>query len=241
MKKHILSLVLTVFLSGSFAQQIDIVSVDDMSTSLNGSEQSVSGSPSDVNIFKDMVIVNNDTEPVTLLIRRVQLANSGVLDQICYDDLLCVDATGETYTIPSEVTVQPGENTQFKPQIVPDNEEACVINKYEIITPFGIVMEEINVKFTSGTADCFLNTEEKLTIKTFEFYPNPAKESVKVEFDANEQATIQVLDALGKTVVNEKVSSGDKVAVNHLNNGVYFVQLTSDFGVVERKKLIIKR
>lgn len=240
MIRQLLNISAILFTASLFAQQVDIVSVDDLTTSLNGSEQTVNGNPSDVNIYKDMKVVNNGSEAITISLRRVELANSGVLDQICYDDILCVDASGEIYTIPSDITIEPGANSQFKPQIVPDDQEACVINKYEVITPFGVVLEEITVKFTAGSASCNLSTENNLAVNTFEFFPNPAKESIKVSFDAQSKASIQVVDALGKIVVNKNVLSGSEIAVNHLNNGVYFVQLISDYGVVERKKLIIK-
>lgn len=235
---------LLLFTVGTYFSQgdISIVSVDDMSTSLNGTTVEVSGNPSDINIYKDLRIVNDGNEAITISYKRTRLVDDGVLDQIC-DEFLCHDADdNDTYITPIEVTVQPGENTEFKPQIVPDGKEVCVYNKYEVVTPFGVVFDEITIKYTSGNANCLLNTNNELSlVKHFEFYPNPAQEDITVMYDSKDQTSLQITDALGKTVVNKSIFSGSKIVLNELNNGVYFVQLITKEGIVERKKLIVKR
>lgn len=234
------SVLFTVFSHGQ--EDISIVSVDDMSTSLNGTEVTVNGNPSDLTVYKDMRLVNNTTAEKTVYIRRVKLANQGVLDQICYNDMLCVDATGETYTIPSEIVMQPGEDAEFKPQIVPAGDEVCVINEYEIINAFGVVYTNITVKFTSGDADCTLNaTEVEPLVQDFSIYPNPATSSVTISFNSASEHILMITDALGNKVVEQNVYTESTIAVDELNNGVYFVQLYGKDGLVERKKLIVKK
>ena len=243
--KNILQITFSLLFYGGvcFAQgDISIVSVDDMTTPLNGSTVEVNGDPSAVNIYKDLRIVNEGDEAITISYRRIRLVDAGILDQIC-DEFLCHDADdNDTYITPIEVTVEPGENTEFKPQIVPDGKEVCVYNKYEVITPFGVVFDEITIKYTSGNANCYLNTENEIaSIKMFEFYPNPAQDKITITYNSNDQASFQITDALGKTVVNKKIYSGNTIALDKFNNGVYFVQLITKEGVVERKKLIVKR
>lgn len=235
---------LLLFSIGTYFSQgdISIVSVDDLSTSLNGTTVEVSGNPSDINIYKDLRIVNDGNEAITITYKRTRLVDDGVLDQIC-DEFLCHDADDiDTYITPVEITVLPGENTIFKPQIVPDGKEVCVYNKYEVVTPFGVVFDEITIKYTSGNANCLLNTNNELSlVKHFEFYPNPAQEDITIMYDSKDQTSLQITDALGKTVVNKSIFSGSKIVLNELNNGVYFVQLITKEGIVERKKLIVKR
>lgn len=235
---------LLLFSIGTYFSQgdISIVSVDDLSTSLNGTTVEVSGNPSDINIYKDLRIVNDGNEAITITYKRTRLVDDGVLDQIC-DEFLCHDADDiDTYITPVEITVLPGENTIFKPQIVPDGKEVCVYNKYEVVTPFGVVFDEITIKYTSGNANCLLNTNNELSlVKHFEFYPNPAQEDITIMYDSKDQTSLQITDALGKTVVNKSIFSGSKIILNELNNGVYFVQLITKEGIVERKKLIVKR
>lgn len=235
---------LLLFSIGTYFSQgdISIVSVDDLSTSLNGTTVEVSGNPSDINIYKDLRIVNDGNEAITITYKRTRLVDDGVLDQIC-DEFLCHDADDiDTYITPVEITVLPGENTIFKPQIVPDGKEVCVYNKYEVVTPFGVVFDEITIKYTSGNANCLLNTNNELSlVKHFEFYPNPAQEDITIIYDSKDQTSLQITDALGKTVVNKSIFSGSKIVLNELNNGVYFVQLITKEGIVERKKLIVKR
>lgn len=235
---------LFLFSIGTYFSQgdISIVSVDDLSTSLNGTTVEVSGNPSDINIYKDLRIVNDGNEAITITYKRTRLVDDGVLDQIC-DEFLCHDADDiDTYITPVEITVLPGENTIFKPQIVPDGKEVCVYNKYEVVTPFGVVFDEITIKYTSGNANCLLNTNNELSlVKHFEFYPNPAQEDITIIYDSKDQTSLQITDALGKKVVNKSIFSGSKIVLNELNNGVYFVQLITKEGIVERKKLIVKR
>jgi hypothetical protein len=232
------ALFLSVFATAQ--EDISIVSVDDMSTSLNGTEVVVNGSPSDLTVYKDMRLVNNTNEPKTVYIRRIKLANLGVLDQICYNDMLCVDATGETYIIPSEIVIQPGEDAEFKPQIVPAGDEVCVINKYEITTAFGVVYDDITVKFTSGSADCFLNTANAPIVKEFTVYPNPASTALTISFSSPEKHVLLITDALGNKVIEQNILTESTIAVEDLNNGIYFVQLYNKEGLVDRKKLIVK-
>ena len=78
-------------------------------------------------------------------------------------------------------------------------------------------------------------------------YPNPAKGTVKLEYNAGNNATvtIKVLDVTGKTsmIMNRAVIAGKNTItanVSSLTNGLYFVQFING-NEVQTKKLIISK
>ena len=61
-------------------------------------------------------------------------------------------------------------------------------------------------------------------------YPNPAHEHITIELDFNAQAAYQIIDALGKTIVQGKIDGGTKqvrVDVSSLAKGQYHVVIQS--------------
>ncbi|MGA9638701.1 T9SS type A sorting domain-containing protein [Flavobacterium sp.] len=67
---------------------------------------------------------------------------------------------------------------------------------------------------------------------TSSIYPNPVKDVLNINTQESIQK-IEVLDILGKTVLTNK--GENTVDVSSLNNGIYFLKLTSDKGVSTNK------
>ncbi len=71
-------------------------------------------------------------------------------------------------------------------------------------------------------------------------YPNPTSGQLTVEFPGNGKRYLRVVDQKGKVVVEQEVSSSDRVDLTQLNAGQYLVELTdSSKHTVTRK--VIKR
>ena len=69
-------------------------------------------------------------------------------------------------------------------------------------------------------------------------YPNPAKEAINVQCTMNEWngATIEVLDVYGKLLQTLKADSEiTQINVSNLANGMYFVRMTTEQGVVTKR------
>ena len=69
-------------------------------------------------------------------------------------------------------------------------------------------------------------------------YPNPAKEAINVQCTMNEWngATVEVLDVYGKLLQTLKVDSEiTQINVSSLANGMYFVRMTTEQGVVTKR------
>tara|TARA_R110001592_G_scaffold165164_3_gene399381 strand:- start:5177 stop:6082 length:906 start_codon:yes stop_codon:yes gene_type:complete len=82
-------------------------------------------------------------------------------------------------------------------------------------------------------ADAVISVEEYKMLEGIFVYPNPAKEQLTLDLGANnlKNASVKVLDLLGKTITHQKVSSSKTtISLNGLNQGVYLVKFTNDLG-----------
>lgn len=82
--------------------------------------------------------------------------------------------------------------------------------------------------------------------KTMNIYPNPASEmiSIEVNFSLDDQSTIQVVDVLGRIVIDQPLMVTDKlftISVNELPQGSYFLQLKTDGALIETEMIQIIR
>ena len=83
---------------------------------------------------------------------------------------------------------------------------------------------------------------ETSPISISEFYPNPAKEFVNVNYYLNSESEMVIMDILGNKVKNiyftEKGTQN--INISDLSKGIYFGNLISNNEVVAIKKLIVK-
>ena len=79
------------------------------------------------------------------------------------------------------------------------------------------------------------------SIKETMVYPNPASDNLTIKLpQASKGIKIEVLDNLGKVVINDTMDSEVKnLNISDLEQGLYFVQITSG-NVTETKKVIVK-
>jgi hypothetical protein len=78
-------------------------------------------------------------------------------------------------------------------------------------------------------------------IHTFNVSPNPASTTVSIN-NLEIGSTIQIADMTGK-IVSEKIVLASEMTldINDLNNGIYFVQLATNTGIVGAKKLVVNK
>lgn len=76
-------------------------------------------------------------------------------------------------------------------------------------------------------------------------YPNPVKETLNVVFTSksNQEASINIIDLRGAIIKSEKVnlrSNLNEISLNvsNLNAGIYFVQLSTNEGIVTKKLIV---
>jgi hypothetical protein len=87
-----------------------------------------------------------------------------------------------------------------------------------------------------GSSSVGLNEKDDASILLF---PNPASDYIR--FATTDQAVIVITDIAGRIVLKEQVAGGqNQVSVNHLQKGLYLVQIEQNDKTVQLNKLVIK-
>ena len=76
---------------------------------------------------------------------------------------------------------------------------------------------------------------EKSTTKV---YPNPAKDYVTIKNEKTEKLSFQIFDISGKLILSGKSKSNEKIDIQTLEKGNYFLQIQNGNGQKENLKLI---
>jgi len=100
---------------------------------------------------------------------------------------------------------------------------------------------DVFIKYLNDTGKLIGNTTNFETITTLEsdavsIYPNPTTGELKIENGELKIQQISVLDLMGNKLLYLERASGE-VDISHLPSGIYFVQITTEKGVVTKKVL----
>ena len=76
----------------------------------------------------------------------------------------------------------------------------------------------------------------------FSIYPNPAKDKLTVDFNAEGNYSIQIIDLMGRTIVaNKSITSGTILSLDKLTSGNYFVVISDEKSNLKgTQQLVIK-
>ncbi|RFC55939.1 T9SS type A sorting domain-containing protein [Brumimicrobium aurantiacum] len=216
-----------------FAQDIEIVSVNDMNTDLSGTSVEAVGDANGQPVYYEFRVINNSSSTIEVKYKRERILNSGLIDAIC-DEHFCIDAD-DTYswTTPQLNTIESGDNGVFKPQVSPNGSEFCGVYKYFVVNDSGDELDSITVLYKSTNAECNLDVAQQETKSKLGIYPNPAQNYVSFDGDLVENGgTVVFLDALGKEVKRYEITSNNsKVSVSDLKRGIYFVNVYGQNGL----------
>lgn len=241
MKLTLLATSLLLTFSVVLGQSIEIVDVNDMNTDISGTTVEVVGDKNDQTIYKDMRIVNTGDSEIIVKYKRIRDYSSGALDQIC-DNSLCYDADDSyTYTSPAPNPIASGDQSIFKPQIVPNGMESCAVNKYYVISDFGVIYDSITVVYRTTNAECNLSIKNENKKQEFNIFPNPAQNTINIKGESLKNGgTIVFLDALGKEVKRTLVNNVENnISISELKRGVYFVNIYSQDGVKSKVQRLV--
>lgn len=239
-----LIILLTAFLFMSvqiFGQSIKIVAADDLSTDISGTTVEVVGEANDI-IYLDLRVINLQQETLKIRYKRVRDYNSGRHDQLC-DEILCHEVDDAyIYISPLTIELESGVPSEFKPQIVPNNQESCAVHSYYVVSEFGVVYDSIQVIFKTPNTNCILSIDKEKDM-SFNIFPNPVKEVVTLSGEVLKSGgTVVFTDALGKEVKRVSVSEvNTSIDVNDLNRGVYLVNIITKNGEESSIQRLIKQ
>ncbi len=153
---------------------------------------------------------------------------------------------GNTYTLDALFSMSPdGEEWTETYDDVLDDEVIYLEDGgpvYFIVSPYftgetGTYLLDMTIERSPSTAvkDAFTSQ--------IRVYPNPAREHVFIDLNAfsGKLQKIELVDATGQQVINAVDSPAGKyvdLPLNNLSDGIYFVRLYTDMGIVTRKIII---
>ncbi len=89
--------------------------------------------------------------------------------------------------------------------------------------------------FLSGIKESNLKNESS-------FMPNPAADLITFKSDLNDVFEVKIFDARGMLVVNENVSGGQEINLQHLSNGIYYIKMyNAKNGDIRHQKLVLTK
>lgn len=130
------------------------------------------------------------------------------------------------------------DNCNFD-ELLSENDDFC--DNFAQLTFYsdGISTYQIIVEGSGNAAGIFelsLSCEAILSVNDttndgFNFYPNPVKNIINLS-SINRLNSIEILDILGKNVLNQKINDYEKqIDVSSLNNGTYFLKINIETGI----------
>ncbi|MDX1652847.1 MAG: T9SS type A sorting domain-containing protein [Brumimicrobium sp.] len=104
----------------------------------------------------------------------------------------------------------------------------------------GGAIAEFNLVMSAEDPNYVLSVEEN-ELSNLNIYPNPANNEVNIKLpESTGKVNIRIVDAAGRTVLTQSTDSTVvDLSVEHLDNGIYFVNI-SNGSAVETKRLVIK-
>lgn len=77
--------------------------------------------------------------------------------------------------------------------------------------------------------------------QSLSFYPNPATDEITIETVSTDAEYLIVSNVIGQHIIKQKVDqiSNQKLNLSSLKEGVYFLSLVSESGILETKRLVI--
>lgn len=103
-----------------------------------------------------------------------------------------------------------------------------------VITHFADNEEYGLVDFSNFT--CNLSVNDVQLAQEVEIYPNPAKDLVYIE--TSENAEVRFFETSGKLVQTANLRSGKNEVKLNLQKGIYFLQIKTESGLVQKKLLV---
>lgn len=173
---------------------------------------------------------------------RADTNNDGIVDaQISIYSLLPTGTTAQN------AGFLPGDIMIFStPIIVNNNGGATLLDKkfsYKLLNSNYIWEETLNgpigwsqrniIDWVTGN----LSTTETQK-STTQIYPNPAKDFINIKNEKTENLSYQIFDISGKLILSGKSKSNEKIDIQTLEKGNYFLQIQNGNGQKENLKLI---
>jgi hypothetical protein len=94
-----------------------------------------------------------------------------------------------------------------------------------------------------GTCQDFLSsTNENINEDNHLFYPNPTNDLITFKGNNNEVFDVNIFDARGQLVLQDKVANGSTLNLDKLSNGIYYINMFSEkSGIRKNQKIMLSK
>jgi len=109
------------------------------------------------------------------------------------------------------------------------------IYKYCVIPVYLVVCNLDTVYFETSINVGIKNYEDYITV-----YPNPAKDELRIENGELRIENVEIFDIYGRKILHSPLSILHSIDVSGLTNGIYFVKIATERGIITKKIVIMK-
>ncbi len=208
----------------------------------------ISGDPADTELVFHAILTNNsdDTDTIKIQRRLIHLLD-GVVHSFCWGG--CYIPNSDSIFIPNGfVVLEPGQSSEewefsghYEPHEVIGTSivEYTFFNKNNVEESLTVVVKFITSP--DGVIDQIM-AEGHFS----DSYPNPATNFINFDYKLTSKvnnANIRIMNLLGSVVKNveiDKNSTGLRLDISNLTNGVYFYSVIINNEVYKTKKLIVR-
>ena len=166
---------------------------------------------------------------------------SGTKNRFCWG-ITCWPASTYVSPIPDGVRTIPAgfaDSTNFTAYYDAFGNSARAIVEY-CFYPIGNISDStcLTVHYNDNTSSITENTRE---IGLSDFYPNPSENLTRINYVADNNSYLQILDILGNKIQSFDLDKSGvlEIPTSHFSSGIYFGNLISDSRTVSVKKIII--
>ena len=181
------------------------------------------------------------------LLNTIKNNGNGLLNDFCQLQALILDLKQQNKNITD--IKKDGTFRKTLEQMAGNTSNAASVNA-EAILKFVFntnYYEYLSLPNVGGNSNRMMNNADNAievtqSVSLFKLYPNPANQSVTVQFIAEEAYSSKqmiVYDITGKVVISQTINDNlEIININHLTSGIYLVTMVSDGKVIGKQKLI---
>lgn len=248
MKKQILFLFAFILSAQVSFAQLKIVQFG-KGADLNGVTIDVNGLASDNELAFYIEAINQGSADLDLKVLRTEVdVLTGTENATCWGVCPAQQYAGVNPVLMSaysQAIVPNDTNKTFAAHYYPHNISGCSLMKFEWVDAQNTssVYATLYIRFIHGATVCTAGKEDMLV--DFDIYPNPANNNLNIQLNESfaSDLNVKIVDMLGKTVSNTKLSAGNvyaSISTTNLVEGVYFVNFSSGDEVMLTKKIIVR-
>jgi len=197
-------------------------------------------------VIDHLVVRNNTGKAMSILVSRERLdMQDETSSQFCWG--LCYPPSTEV-SPNSRLIMANSASTdeEFSGHYLPDGVLGPSYVKYKFYNENSIdVQVSIVIKYLGSPTG--ISEEAMMGGKVSEIYPNPASQSVSLDYQLTSnvtQASVKIYNLLGAEVKSANLENGGnrlKIDISNLDNGIYFYSIYVNGDAYKTKKLIVQK